>query len=225
MGELLLRRRLEPTTGQEVYEVRLGEEYLMSSAFTLAERELATLALAQAPPGDLDVLVGGLGLGYTAAEALRDRRVAQLVVVEALGPVIDWHARFLLPASAAVAGDPRCTMVEGDFFGHVRHGTLAELSPSRPGFDVVLLDVDHTPTHHLDPSHADFYTAAGLRRLAGALRPGGVFGLWSDDSAGEEFLELLGGVFGVVEERIVHFDNPVAGGTSCSVVYLARARR
>ena len=222
MGELMLRRRVELATGEDVYEVRLDDEYLMSSAFTVAERELARAALASAQPGNLDVLVGGLGLGYTAAEALRERRVSQLVVVEALGPVIDWHARRLLPASGVVAGDPRCRMVEGDFFALARTGALAGLSETRQGFDAILLDIDHTPTHHLDPSHASFYTAVGLEQLGAALRPEGVFGLWSDESAGEEFLDLLRSVFSHAEEIDVPFENPITRGTSSNTVYLAR---
>src|SRR3954466_3518413 len=73
IGEISLRRRLEPTTNTEVYEVKLGDEYLMSSMFTVAEEDLARLTLAALPPGaSLDVAVGGLGLGYTARAALDD---------------------------------------------------------------------------------------------------------------------------------------------------------
>jgi spermidine synthase len=223
MGELLLRRRLEPVTGEDVYEVRLGEEYLMSSAFTVAERELANRALDMVRREDLRVLVGGLGLGYTAAEALRDRRVRELVVVEALGAVIDWHARHLLPASESVAADPRCRMVEGDFFALARSESLTGAGGPDEPYDAILLDVDHTPTHHLDPSHADLYTEAGLRRLKTALRRGGVFGLWSDESAGSGFHDLLDVVFTGVEEHEVTFSNPLTGGISSNTIYLARA--
>ena len=72
MGEISLRRRLEPSLRVDVYEVKLGEEYLMSSLFTVAEIELARLGLAQVPGSDLDVVVGGLGLGYTARAVLTD---------------------------------------------------------------------------------------------------------------------------------------------------------
>ncbi len=51
MGEIVLRRRIEPSLGVEVYEVRLGEEYLMTSLFTASEVALATLGLAMLPPG------------------------------------------------------------------------------------------------------------------------------------------------------------------------------
>lgn len=223
MGELMLRRRVELVTGEDVYEVRLGEEYLMSSAFTVAERDLATRGLGVLTGEGLRVLVGGLGLGYTAAEALRDERVGELVVVEALGPVIDWHERRLLPVSDVVAGDPRCRMVQGDFFALARSGGLTTAAGGDAPYDAILLDVDHTPTHHLDPSHADLYTEEGLRRLRTALRPDGVFGLWSDESAGSGFLQVLRAVFTDVAEHEVTFDNPLTRGTSANTVYLARA--
>src|SRR3954468_14253403 len=90
IGDISLRRRLEPTTQTQVYEVKLGDEYLMSSMFTVAEEELARLGLAALPDEPCDVVVGGLGLGYTARTVLTDPRVKALIVVEALAPVIDW---------------------------------------------------------------------------------------------------------------------------------------
>lgn len=78
MGELTLRRRLEPTLGVDVFEVKLGEEFLMSSLFTVAEVALADLGLAAVSGDNLRVVVGGLGLGYTAVAALADARSAHL---------------------------------------------------------------------------------------------------------------------------------------------------
>src|SRR3569833_2811723 len=123
IGEISLRRRLEPTTRTEVYEVKLGDEYLMSSLFTVAEEELARLALAALPNAPLDVVVGGLGLGYTARTALTADRVRSMVVVEALAPVIHWHRRELLPQARALTTDSRTTFLEGDFFALLREGT------------------------------------------------------------------------------------------------------
>ncbi|MEU2587922.1 spermidine synthase [Streptomyces avermitilis] len=116
MGEISLRRRRDPVSGEDVYEVKLGDEYLMSSLFTAGEVELARLGLAELPDGPLDVAVGGLGLGYTARTALDDPRVRSLVVVDALAEVIDWHRRGLVPLGAGLASDPRCRLVRGDFF-------------------------------------------------------------------------------------------------------------
>ena len=222
MGEISLRRRREPTLDVDVYEVKLGDEYLMSSLFTVAEEELARLGLAAHAGDRLDVLVGGLGLGYTAVAALDDPRVSALSVVEALPDVVDWHERGLLPCSAALTSDPRTTLVTADFFATV--GAGEPLSPEQPDatYDVLLVDIDHTPGHVLHPSHAAFYTDAGLRRMATRLRPAGVFALWSDDPPDEPFVALLSSVFPHVDARVVEFDNFLTGGTSANTVYVAR---
>jgi len=215
MGELTLRRRLEPLVGVDVYEVKLGDEYLMSSLFTLAEEELARLGLDANAGTALNVLVGGLGLGYTAVTALDDARVASLVVVDALPTVIQWHARRLLPVSARLVDDPRTRLVEGDFFAWMR---------GEPGesYDAILLDVDHSPRHQLNPTHADLYTVAGLQRLRRHLRAGGVFALWSDDPPDDLFTADLSAVFDDVRAQVVRFDNPLTGGVSANTVYVAR---
>lgn len=93
---------------------------------------------------NLSVLIGGLGLGYTAAAALADPRVGSVEVVEALPAVIEWHERGLLPVSAELTGDARTALVQGDFFATVRE------EPTKP-YDVILLDIDHSPRHQLSP--------------------------------------------------------------------------
>ncbi len=221
IGEISLRRRLEPTTQTEVYEVKLGDEYLMSSMFTVAEEELARLTLAAVPGGPLDVVVGGLGLGYTARTALADVRVRSLIVVEALAPVIDWHRRELLPEASTLTTDPRTALVEGDFFALLRDGTgFDPVAPDRR-FDAILVDIDHSPVNVLDPTHADLYTAAGLTRLGHRLRPGGAFGLWSDDAPDDAFLAVLQQCFAAATAHVVTFANPLTGGTSANTVYVA----
>ncbi len=221
MGEISLRRRLEPSLRVDVYEVKLGDEFLMSSLFTAAEVALARLGLAELPGGDLDVLVGGLGLGYTARAVLDDERVRSLAVVETLGEVIGWHQRRLLPEAAAVTADPRARLVHGDFFALVEAG--AGFDPGAPQrFHAVLLDIDHTPRHLLDPSHAAFYTPAGLRRLTRHLHPGGVFALWSDDPPDADFSAVLAEVFAGCQAQVVTFANPHTGGESANTVYVAR---
>ena len=216
MGLLSLRRRREPVTGRDVFEVKLGDEYLMSSLFTVAEEELSRLGLAACErPGDLQVVVGGLGLGYTALAALEDTRIARLTVIDALEDVVTWHRDGLLPDTAGLAADPRVELVHGDFFALARDGGLGS------GLDAVLVDIDHSTRHHLDASHADLYTPAGLARLAAALRPGGVFALWSDDAPEEPFLADLSAVFDRADAHVVAFPNPLTGGTSSNTVYVA----
>ncbi|MCS3442873.1 spermidine synthase [Microbacterium phyllosphaerae] len=220
IGELTLRRRTEPAVGQEIYEVKLGDEYLMSSLFTVAEEELSNLGLAAVDGDDLSVLVGGLGLGYTAVAALHDDRVSSLTVVDRLGAVIGWHQRLLLPVSAELVEDPRTSLVEDDFFALVRTAP----SEDHRGYSAILLDVDHSPRHQLDPTHADLYTAAGLRALDRHLAAGGVFALWSDDPPDDEFMVEMHAVFDDAVAHVVDFSNAVTGGTSSNTVYVARSR-
>jgi spermidine synthase len=221
MGVISLRRRIEPSLNVEVYEVKLDDEFLMSSLFTVAEMALARLGLAQAVDADLDVVVGGLGLGYTAQAALTDPRIRSLVVVEALAEVIGWHQRALLPDTAGLVSDPRVRLQRGDFFEMA--DSTAGFDPEAPGrrFHCILLDIDHTPRHVLHPSHRAFYTAVGLRKLAGHLHPGGVFALWSDDPPDRDFEVVLAEVFDRSESSVVRFPNPLTGGYSTNTVYVA----
>ncbi len=230
MGTISLRRRREPSRQVDVYEVKLDDEFLMSSLFTVAEVELARLSLAEVTGSDLDVVVGGLGLGYTARAVLEDPRVRSLVVVEALDEVIAWHERELLPDVVGLASDPRTRLVHGDFFALAGGAADAGRARSEPGFDpdtparsfdAILLDIDHSPRHVLDPSHTAFYTAGGLARLARQLRPGGVFALWSDDPPDDDFLAVVAEVFANAEAQVVTFRNFLTGGDSANTVYVA----
>lgn len=221
MGDISLRRRRDPASGDDVYEVKLGDEFLMSSLFTAGEIALAELALAALPNAQVDVAVGGLGLGCTAAAALDDPRVASLVVVDAIGKVIEWHHKHLVPLGARLTTDDRCRLVHGDFFA-LAAGTDG-FDPARPGrrFHAVLLDVDHSPEHVLHPRHAALYRPDGLRALAEHLHPGGVFALWSNDPPSDAFTSLLGTAFAHAEAHTVAFANPLQDRTAANTVYVA----
>lgn len=230
IGEVSLRRRLEPVTGVEIHEVLLGEEYLMSSMFPVAEIALARLGLARLDWPQLDgsglaVAVGGLGLGFTAATVLEDERVGELFVVDALEPVIRWHQQGLVPLGPRLTADPRCRLVLGDFFALNAGAGFDPDRPDRP-LDAVLVDIDHAPRHLLaegdtDLSGAGFYSAAGTRSLARHLRPGGVYGLWSNDPPDETYLAVLEEVFVDVATEVVTFANPLQGRDAANTVYLA----
>lgn len=224
IGAISLWRRRNPADGTDVFEVKLGDDYLMSSLWTVAEVELARLGLAAVDGAGLDVVVGGLGLGYTAQTVLDDARVASLVVVEALAPVIDWHERGLVPVSVSAGSDPRCRLVRGDFFARVEHGSLDPEDPDRR-FHAIVVDIDHSPRHLLAASHAGFYDAAGTRRLAQLLHPGGVFALWSNDPPDSAYEAVLAEVFREVSATVVAFPNPLQGRDSTNTVYVAKAPR
>jgi spermidine synthase len=112
-----------------------------------------------------------------------------------------------------------------DFFAVMRGASQVDHVNDEARWDAILLDVDHSPRHQLDPSHAELYTVAGLRSLARHLVEGGVFALWSDDPPDEEFLVTLRAVFADVEAHVVDFANALTGGTSSNTVYVARLDR
>jgi len=221
MGEISLRRRYDSVLNAEVYEVKLDEEFLMSSAFPVAEIELSHLGLARTPGEHLNVIVGGLGLGYTAQAALEDPRVDNLTVVEYSDAVIDWHERDLLPDTEGLAADERVHLSHADFFATAM-GTVG-FDPDNPGFqwDAILLDIDHSPRWVLHLPHADFYGVEGLQAMSEHLKPGGCFAIWSDDPPDDEFMEILEAVFIDVTAKRVWFDNPYTRGRSSNTVYVA----
>src|SRR5687768_10052354 len=131
----------------------------MSSLFTESEQQLATLGLSSLE-GELDVVVGGLGLGYTAAEVLKNKMVTRLLVIDLFQPVIDWHQAGLVPLGNELTKDRRCELRQGDFFELARTG-FDKGAPDRK-FDAVLLDIDHSPEHYLDQTNESLYTSEGL---------------------------------------------------------------
>jgi spermidine synthase len=221
LGDISLRRRAEPRLdGEILYEVKLGDEFLMSSLFTEAEVQLAILGLAELDGDELDIVVGGLGLGYTAMTALENRSVRSLEVIEVMVPVIDWHRQGLVPLGLQLTSDPRCSLIQGDFFD-IATSPSTGFATDQP-VHAVLLDIDHSPSHWLNPGNSVFYSQQGLQKLANKLHPGGVFGLWSNDPPESEFTRLLDSVFESSESHVVKFPNPYLGGESSNTVYLAR---
>lgn len=223
LGELVLRRRKIPMLENEVvYEIILNGEFLMSSLFHAVEDALADLGLAAAAPGPLDVVVGGLGLGYTVVAALKYPCVRSLLVVDFLEPVIRWHKIGLVPLGDRLSSDPRTQCIEGDFFALASHPETG-FDADEPGrkFHAILLDIDHTPKHWLNERHASFYTLEGLKSLRRHLHPGGSFSMWSDDAPDREFCSRLEDVFSGVHAHTVSFPNPIRGGESSGTVYVA----
>jgi len=184
LGLLCLRRREVPgAPGTTVTEITLDHEFLMSSHLTDSERALARVALELHVGTGLQVLVGGLGLGYTAHAALASDRVARVEVVELLPQVVAWLAQGLVPLAPELNADPRLAVVQGDVYARLA------ASPTR-AYDLVLIDVDHSPDEQLAGANAAFYTEEGLARARRHLAPGGVLGVWSS-AASSPFVDAL----------------------------------
>jgi spermidine synthase len=177
--------------------------------------------LAELKGAPWDVVVGGLGLGYTARAVLEHAEVASLLVVDALKPVIDWHQRGLVPLGEQITRDPRTRIVHADFFASANSAEGFDPEHPRRRFHAVLLDIDHSPRDLLHPRNASFYQPEGLRALVAQLHPGGVFALWSDEPPDEEFLGTLDTAFATARAHIVTFPNPLLEAESASTVYVA----
>jgi spermidine synthase len=220
MGMLSLRRRRQPSSGIDIYEIKLGDEFLMSSQFTVAEIALARLGLAALDRPELDVVVGGLGLGYTAQAVLENPRIRSLVVVDALAEVIEWHEQGLLPLGKLLTSDPRCRLVHGDFFAMSHSAAGFDFATPGRRFDAVLVDIDHSPRNLLHPRHAALYQPEGLARLAEHLQPGGVFALWSNDPPDDAFERVLAGAFATSRAHVITFDNLRGDHDASNTVYV-----
>lgn len=223
IGELSLRkRRMSILPDLDIYEIKLDDEYLMSSLFHEAEDQLAKLALQEIDKGQpLDVVVGGLGLGYTAASALQFKNVKTLNVIEYLPAIIDWHLKELVPMGSVLNKDLRCRFVQGDFFD-LNQRTGFDPQTANKKWDAILLDIDHKPDHWLHPSHQSFYSPDGLQSLKVHLKGDGVFALWADGQPQETFKNLLQSIFSRVKAHCIEFENPITQSSSFGTVYTAQ---
>ncbi len=168
----------------------------------------------------LSVLVGGLGLGYTANAALATGKVDRVRVIELEPAVIRWLRDGLVPLSLLLASDPRLEVVQADVYGLL-------LGPARETWDLILVDVDHSPDEPLDPASAPFYLPHGLRRVATHLKPGGVLGVWSAGDDDPAFQAALREVFAEVTVERVEWVNELIdeGREMEDVVFFARGVR
>ena len=200
LGPLCLRRReLLSQPGTMVTEVTLNHEFLMSSLYTDSERALAQTALEMHSGESLHVLVGGLGLGYTARETLLSDRVARVEVVELLPQVIDWLERGLVPLSPVLRDEPRLVVNQGDVYRRLA-------GPPDDLLDLILIDVDHSPDERLDEQSVSFYTRQGLTAARRHLSPGGVLAVWSYAES-SPFADALRAVFEQVRVEPITYDN------------------
>ena len=222
LGEISLRKRRMPAFGdRDIYEVKLGDEFLMSSMFVDAEEALSTLGLAATEGEALSVVVGGLGLGYTAVAALKDPRISELLVVDALDTVIGWHKDELVPLGKILNADARNRYVLGSFFD-LATDPSSSFDPDSADrkFDAILLDIDHSPTEFLNAANASFYTTENLALMADQLKPKGVFAMWSQNLPEASFEALLKTVFESVTSHVVSFYNPFQNNESTNSVYV-----
>jgi spermidine synthase len=188
--------RLELWSRGEQFSIRAAAGELMNSRTHGSEQLLASLSLdalgARAAPS---VLIGGLGCGYTLAAALQGLGPAARVVVSEISPeVVSWNRSVLAHLARRPLDDPRVEVRVGD--------VARELADRERAFDLVLLDVDNGPSAFTLSANAALYSRAGLSRLAAALRPGGVLGVWSAGDDADFVRRLRSAHWEVKEHRV-----------------------
>ena len=215
LGLLCLRRReLLSRPGTIVTEVTLDHEFLMSSYNTASEDALASIGIQWHGGDGLSVLVGGLGLGYTAQAALGYPQVEKVHVIEFLPEVISWLPRGLVPLAEALSREPRFSVSQDDFFKYLA-------APASSSYEIILVDIDHSPDENLDSQNLDFYTPGGLRQVLSHLAPAGVLAVWSS-APNESFAAALRDVFSEVRIETVRWHNELIDEDQCDFVFLAR---
>ncbi|QKV92590.1 spermidine synthase [Streptomyces sp. NA02950] len=174
-GEVALRRRGAADDADAVFEIIANGCFLMDTSDGRSERLLVRAAL-DALPADRPapaLLIGGLGVGFSLAEAADEPRWGRIAVVEREEAVVDWHRDGPLAAVTARAlADPRTAVVHADLVAHLRE-------PDGPRHDALCLDIDNGPDWTVTEDNTGLYSPAGLAACAARLTPGGVLAVWS----------------------------------------------
>lgn len=209
-GELGLFRR-----GPDYLIKIMGGQDLMNTRTHGSEDALGEIACAglSAHPAPR-VLVGGLGMGFTLAAALRELGAeAEVVVAEIVPGVVNWNRGVLGPFADHPTRDPRVAVRAVDVSLVLREETV--------GFDAILLDVDNGPDGLTRASNEWLYSKLGLAAARSALRPGGLLAIWSAGPDRSFTRKLRAGRF-EVEERTVRAHR---GRGARHVIWLARKTR
>lgn len=168
-GEVALRRR------EECFEIIANGCFLMDSSDGRSERLMVSAAIdLLAQPDGASLLIGGLGVGFSLAEASADSRPGKITVVEREQAIIDWHTKGAAPLWRFAGNghsDPRVHIRTDDLLRH--------LSGTDERYDVICLDIDNGPDWTVTDDNRHVYAPAGLAALGQALTDGGVLSIWS----------------------------------------------
>lgn len=189
-AELRLMRR-----GEE-FSIKLGKNELMNSRMTATEQALATIACDKIRTrAAANILIGGLGMGYTLRAALavlgQDARIA---VAELVPKVVAWARGPMAALFGGSLTDPRVTIQEQD--------VLDLIAAARAEYDAILLDVDNGPNGIVRKANDRLYDVNGLAAAHKALRPGGVLAVWSSSPDAKFTSRLRKSGFDVTENAV-----------------------
>lgn len=203
------------------YEIIYDGQFLMASSCRRSEQALAELSLAPLTQrNDITVLVAGLGVGHTLRAVLDLPGVVRVDVVEAAQAVVEWNREHFGAVNGGALDDPRVHVHVSDLQAFLKRQRLSPLPEVAHGWLALLLDVDNGPSWLSRPQNANLYTDEGLARLEGALRPGGVLGVWSAERDVPLLQRLHARLVAVAELAV-----PVEVGGRASLDYVYRGRR
>lgn len=194
-GEIVLRERRDsdaPEQAPAVLELRVNGVFVMDTLETSSEKGLATAALKQVE-NPRNVVVGGLGLGFTMHEVLADQRVEKLVVVEIEDALVQWMRDGTVPHGPAYLADQRLSVMTADI-----RVAMAEATPA--AYDLVLLDIDNGPGFLVYAENEAVYQRTFLEQTRSALRPGGALVIWSAAESADlnqQMREVFGNVVAI----------------------------
>ncbi len=189
-GELVLRRRLEER-GADALELRVNGVFVMDTRETSSEIELAAAAL-ELVDDPRDVVVAGLGLGFTTQRVLADHRVERVMVVEIEEALIGWMRDGTIPHGPAMLADKRVHIVDA--------GILRAVEEATSTYDLVLLDVDNGPGYLVYDANAPIYEHDFIASTKQIVNPGGALVVWSANPA-PELAAVMKQVFGDCTEH------------------------
>ena len=169
----MLRRRVEERSA-DVLELRVNGVFVMDTHETTSETELAAVALGLVED-PRDVVVAGLGLGYTTQRVLSDPRVEQVTVVEIEQALVGWMRDGTVPHGPGLLADKRVHVVNTDIVMAVAEATST--------YDLILLDVDNGPGYLVHDSNSDVYERGFLESTQRILNAGGAVVVWSSAPA------------------------------------------
>lgn len=210
-----------PNQGGELVLLQAAEEFtiklsgsrgvLMNSRVFNSEQELAKLGCAHIKNKEhTEVLVGGLGMGYTLASALECVTAnSKVTVAELIPEVVEWNRGPLGECAGKPLADKRA---------QVRLGDIAELiKQEKPDFDAILLDVDNGPEGITNNNNNWLYSPVGLRALYNNLRPKGMLAVWSAGPDSKFITQLKKAGFKVTHKTV----RASRGKGSRHVIFLA----
>lgn len=177
------------------YELIINGIFIMASYNNLSSELLIRDSMKVLTESDhVEVLIGGLGMGFTVKEACAHQNVASIDVIELLPTVVQWNKTYLTSCNQGCLEDERVHIIVDDFYNYVQK--------TQKKYDIVSMDIDNGPMMLVKPSNCKVYQNPFFTKIKKVLKPGGVFALWSCNRD-ENMLQQLQQSFSTCREEVV----------------------